>query len=454
MTTMGDDAMWAEDEHSENKASLSEWKDATIALAAFATSAGGTVRFGITPQGKRVGVSIGANMLENLANDIRRSTDPPVFPSITVDADGGPPIVLVRAEESPIKPVWAFGKPYKRVGRTNQSSSRAETLRLVEATTGHTWDALPCEGLLAAHLSRAAVEDYLQRAEQSVTTPTDIVLDNLRLQLTDGKLCNAAALLFAEGNKLLEGSKMQCGLFQDDVGVHFIDEQTIDAPVLTQLRQALAFVARNTRKAIRITGRPEREEIPQYPVEAVREAIVNAIIHRDYTSSGHVQVRIFDDRLEVWNPGSLPFDVTIESLYGMHPSRPRNRKLAEAFHRAGLIEQWGTGTLRIVRACEEHGLPRPEFRYAMGTFMAILRSAPATVEPSASLPEGLNDRQRRALDHVRAHGSISPAQYREMVGASDRQARRDLSELVDLGWLQRTGQTSSVRYTTPPLKAR
>ena len=81
---MNDEPVWTEDEHNENKTTLSEWKDGAIALAAFATSAGGTVRFGITPQGKRVGVSIGANTLENLANDIRRSTDPPVFPSITV----------------------------------------------------------------------------------------------------------------------------------------------------------------------------------------------------------------------------------------------------------------------------------------------------------------------------------------------------------------------------------
>jgi ATP-dependent DNA helicase RecG len=299
-------------------------------------------------------------------------------------------------------------------------------------------------------LSRAALEDYLQRADQSVATPTEIVLENLRLQRTDGKLCNAAALLFAEGTKLPIGSQMQCGLFQDDVGVHFLDEQTIEAPVLTQLRQALAFVARNTRKAIRITGRPEREEVSEYPEEAVREAVVNAIIHRDYTSSGHVQVRIYHDRLEVWNPASLPYDVTIESLYGMHPSRPRNRKLAEAFHRAGLIEQWGTGTLRILRACFDRGLPRPEFRYDMGTFMAVLRSAAPVPGPAlASAPSGLNNRQRRAIDHVRAHGSISPAEYREMVGASDRQARRDLSELVELGQLQRTGRTTSVRYTLP-----
>ena len=446
---MDDATIWTEDEHNENKTSLSEWKDAAIALAAFSTSAGGTVRFGITQQGKRVGVSIGANTLENLANDIRRSTDPPVFPSITVQDGDGPPLVIVRAEESPIKPVWAFGKPYKRVGRTNQSLSRSETLRLVEATTGHTWDGLPCEGLRAEHLSRAAVEDYLHRAERSTATSTQIVLDNLRLQLPDGKLCNAAALLFAEESKLPTGSQMQCGLFSDPVGVHFLDEQTIEASVLTQLRQALAFVARNTRKAIKITGRPEREEIPEYPEEAVREAIVNAIIHRDYTSSGHVQVRIYHDRLEVWNPGSLPYDVTIESLYATHPSRPRNRKLAEAFHRAGLIERWGTGTLRIVAACEDRGLPRPEFRYKMGTFMVVLRLGQSPREALPVLPEGINDRQREAIAYVLEHQAISSSQYQALYGVGERQARIDLADLVARGVLAATGRGRATHYVLP-----
>lgn len=210
---MDEATIWIEDEHHENKASLSEWKDAAVALAAVATSTGGTVRFGVNPQGTRVGVAIGANTLENLANDIRRNTDPPVFPSITI-RDDGPTLVVVRAEESPIKPVWAFGKPYKRVGRTNQSLLRAETIRLMDATTGHTWDALPCEGLREEHLSRAAVEDFLERAEQSPGTSTGIVLDNLRLRLPDGKLWNGAALLSPRGRGFRPARRCNAGFFE------------------------------------------------------------------------------------------------------------------------------------------------------------------------------------------------------------------------------------------------
>src|SRR5439155_392078 len=102
--------------------------------------------------------------------------------------------------------------------------------------------------------------------------------------------------------------------------VEFLDEQTLDGNVLMQIERALVFVARNTTQRIRITGRAERETVSEYPIPAIREAVTNAICHRDYASPGTVQIRIYNDRLEVWNPGELPPDVTVEGLYREHPS--------------------------------------------------------------------------------------------------------------------------------------
>src|SRR5438128_1896652 len=98
-----------------------------------------------------------------------------------------------------------------------------------------------------------------------------------------------------------------------------------------------------------------------YPTNTVREALINAICHRNYTDTPMVQVRISDDRLEVWNPGTLPPGLSVEQLYREHPSMPRNPLVAGAFHRARLIGRWGTGTLRIIEECERRGLPRPDF---------------------------------------------------------------------------------------------
>jgi ATP-dependent DNA helicase RecG len=362
-----------ENEQTENKRTLNEWKGAVISLAAFATARGGTVRFGITPDGRRVGVTLGRNTLENLANDIRRHTDPPLFPSIAVEGEESAAVVLVRTEESPIKPVRAFGKPYKRVGRTNQALSHEEAHRLEEATTSHTWDALPCAGLKAEHLSRAAIDDFLQRAGLPVDTPTDHVLENLRLRLSDDRLCNAAALLFAAApGRFLTGVQVQCCLCSDDSGERCLEKRTLEAPLIVTLMETLAYVARHTCRAVRAPGEPQQEAVTAYPEETVREAVTNALIHRDYGAAGSVQVCLYSGRLEVWNPASLPFDVPVEALYVRHPSRPRNRKLADAFFRAGLIAQWGTGTMRMRAACAARGLPAPTFELRTGGMRVTL----------------------------------------------------------------------------------
>jgi ATP-dependent DNA helicase RecG len=376
-----------ENEHTENKSTLKEWRGAVISLAAFATAHGGTVRFGIDPDGRRVGVMLGQNTLENLANDIKLNTDPPLFPSITVEGEESAAVVLVCTEESAVKPVRAFGKPYKRVGRTNQVLSHEESHRLIEVTTGHTWDGLPCAGLKPEDLSRSAIDAFLQVARQPVDTPTDHVLENLRLRLADGRLCNAAALLFADTpGRFLMGGQVQCGLYADDLDVNLLDEQILDAPLIGMLTAATAFVARHTRKTDRGTGTPpteplqneplQSEEMTTYPEEAVREAIINALIHRDYGSAGRTRVCLYPERLEIWNPAILPYDIPVEGLYRRHPSRPRNRKLADAFLRAGLITQWGMGTMRMQEACAVRGLPAPRYEQRPSCMGVTLYSCP------------------------------------------------------------------------------
>ena len=300
------------------------------------------------------------------------------------------------------------------------------------------------------HLSREAIEDFLKRARLDTSAPTATVLENLRLILPDGALCNAAALLFASPSaRHLDSAYVKCARFIGDAPIDFLDEQTLEGTAISQLEAALAFVTRNTRQAIRITGKPEHERVPEYPDRAIREAITNAICHRNYAEVGHVQIRIFDNGLEVWNPASLPHDLTIEQLYSTHHSRPRNRKLADAFHRAGLIEGWGTGTVRMVEACLERQMPRPEFRLVMGAFIVRFESPPILVNNAPNTATMLTERQRKTLAYVQENGSISNADYQQVFGVSRRQASYDLTALVSLQCLVLTGSGRSTRYSLP-----
>jgi ATP-dependent DNA helicase RecG len=151
---------------------------------------------------------------------------------------------------------------------------------------------------------------------------------------------------------------------------------TYEGPILRQLDDAMAFVGRHTRRAYKITGRPEREVIPEYPEDAVREALINALCHRNYATVGTIQVRIYDDRIEIWNPGHLPRDITLRKLYQRHASCPSNPLIAQALYRARLIEHWGTGTLRIIQACRKANI-KVSFEAAMGVFIVTLKKREA-----------------------------------------------------------------------------
>lgn len=436
-------------ENIECKQSLGELRAIVETVAAFATAHGGAIRIGEAPDGKHAGVQIGRNTLENLANDIKQNTSPAQFPSITTEGPDESAAIIVRVAESPIKPVWAYSRPFKRVGRTNQRLSREETQRLTDTTAGRTWDTVRCPELRMEDIDPDAVKRFLEASGQNTHLATETVLQNLGLITSDG-LCYGAALLFARNpQRFVPEAQVKCARFLGTTSVRFLDEQTLEGNLLTQPGAAIAFVMRNIRQAIRITGRAQREVIPEYPEEAIREAIVNAICHRDYSAVGTVQVRIYEDRLEVWNPGMLPPDLTVEELYQEHPSRPRHPVMARALHRAHIMEHWGTGTLRIVEACLERGLPRPEFRSQMGNFMVCFPKPATLTGPSKS---SLNSRQIQAFAYAREKGRLTRPEYERLSGVSTVQAVTDLNGLVAQGLLLRVGRSRATHYVpvVPP----
>jgi len=194
-----------------------------------------------------------------------------------------------------------------------------------------------------------------------------------------------------------------------------------------------------------ITGKPQRDVVWEYPLEAVREAMVNAVCHRDYASPVNIQVRLYDDRLEVWNSGGLPAPLTPADLLREHDSIPRNRQVAEAFFYVGLIERWGTGTTRMADALREAGLAEPEFDVGTpGRFRVILRKDPFSEERLREL--GLNERQMRAVAYVREKGRITNREYRQLTGLSDEATRRELAGMIGSDVLRVIGKGRSTAY--------
>lgn len=180
-----------------------------------------------------------------------------------------------------------------------------------------------------------------------------------------------------------------------------------------------------------------RNENLEFPEEALREAIVNAIAHRDY-SAVHTQFKVYPDQLTLWNNGGL-IGLTVAELKKKHNSHPRNALIADIFHKAGYIEKWGAGTVKMVKECKSAGLPEPIYEESQGG-MQVTFLKDIYTEDFLKMT-GLNDRQIKGMLYVKEHGSITNAQYQKITGSIKRTATRDLSELSDKRLLSKSGVT-------------
>ena len=216
--------------------------------------------------------------------------------------------------------------------------------------------------------------------------------------------------------------------------------------IIYQVDKALNFVLEHIPMAVwLVPGKAQREEKYQYPPDAVREAIVNAICHRDYQSTANVQVRVFDDRIEVWNPGRLPEGWTVEKLKEKHESKPFNPLIARQFFNVKLIEEWGTGTNEMVEECVKWGIPEPEFEQTPTSLIVVFRKDILCPEYLEKLE--LNERQLFAIEYVKKHGKITNKEHREQFGITRVTAYHDLSGLVDKNVLVMFGKGPETYYT-------
>jgi len=188
----------------------------------------------------------------------------------------------------------------------------------------------------------------------------------------------------------------------------------------------------------------QRKDVWDYPLPAIREACINALIHRDYMDSAEIQIKIYDDHIWFWNPGGLPEGITIEDLKKEHASRPRNKLIAMTFYYAGLIERWGTGTKRIVDLCKEQGLPEPEFKEEFGGFSVVFWKDIYNEEYLRKL--GLSERQIKAVLYVKENGKITNREYQKINNCSRNTASNDLKKLVLKGVLKESGKKGAGSY--------
>ena len=315
------------------------------------------------------------------------------------------------------------------------------------------FDTSACDGATLKQLSRKRIDWFIETARRErgfplkLKTTTKALLTHLNL-LENGKPTNAAALLFGVNpqrfHRPAETKCVHC--HGTEYRRPFASQQIYTGDLFEQVDQARDFVLAKINRAVGTRANSiTAPAVYELPPDAVGEAIVNAIAHRDYHSNASVEIRLFADRLEVWNPGVLPGTLTLESLRVDHPSLPGNPLIAESLYLARYIEKAGSGIQMMIEQCREAGLPEPDFEQRQGSFVNTLWRDWLTEEVLAGY--NLNDRQKTAISLVKTMGQITSGEYRAHTGVEPRTATRDLNDLVKKNVFSRHGQKRGVYYT-------
>jgi len=420
-------------------------------LSAFANTAGGIAVIGIRDHDHAViGLDLRNNAVKKLADSI--TTRLGVHPVIDIHEIEGKSVVTVAVERSRV-PVAFDGRYYTRVGDTTREMLPDELREYFQRSIE--WDSV-AGSYSFDEIDEETVRRFLARANTTgrltAVDPAESVEAVLcRLGLArDGGISNGAIALFGKDpQRYFPNCILRIGRFKRaDI---IIGDHEIRGNLLQQFEEGERIIKQYLGVRYDISEEAMREsfqrrEVWDYPLPAIREALLNALIHRDYFNNTiQTQVKIFDDHIRFHNPGHLPEGVTIEMIVQEHYSYHRNPKVADIFYRAGLVERYGSGIERIITAFRDAGMPVPTFASTPLGFTLTMRMD--TLSANYLQKMELSDRQILAVERTKAEGSITRSAYQSLTGVSAATALRDLKALVDLGILEQVSPSKKkTRY--------
>ena len=352
-----------ESQHTEWKET---WRDEYLRwVCGFANAEGGVLEIGRNSRGEVVGVPNAARLLEEVPNKVRDILG--ILVEVNLHEEAGKEYLSIRVEPYPY-PVSYKGEYHLRSGSTKQELKGAALDRFLLRKQGKHWDGIPVPRVGVKDLSRAAIDAFRKLARQGQRLDSAILRESAsslieKLRLVDGSFLKMAALLLfhPEPERFVTGAFVKIGFFRTNADLLYQDE--IHGDLFTQVEKTLDLLLTKYLRAGISYQRLQRLEQLPVPEAALREAVLNAIIHKDYASGVPIQISVYADKLMLWNPGELPPEWTVAKLKGKHPSQPFNPDVANAFFRAGLIEAWGRGIERMMEACRAADAPVPALRY-------------------------------------------------------------------------------------------
>jgi ATP-dependent DNA helicase RecG len=409
----------------------SSWHDEYLKwICGFANAQGGKIYIGKDDNGKVVGVKDYKKLMDELPNKIKNNMGITTEVNLLQEDDKHFIEIIVQAYSVPIS---LRGRYYFRSGSVKQELTGAALNEFLLKRAGYTWDDVIETRASFDDIDEKTIKIFLRKAEEAGRLPdadglsTPELLEKLRLA-ENGQLKRAAVVLFGKDpGRFYPNTFVKIGKFEDDdFTIRF--QETEEGNIIQVLDKVLRtldykFLIRN----ISFEGM-NRIETLEYPIVALREMLLNALIHRNYMGAP-TQLRVYDSKLTLWNHGTLPDGITLDKLTKHHSSFPRNPILAEACFRGGFIDSWGSGIMKIMDSCKMAGLPTPIIEKDCGGIIVRLFKDRFSQEELQKL--GLNERQIKAVSYVKEKGKITNKEYQEINSVAKPTATRDLSELTD-----------------------
>lgn len=407
------------------------WHDDYLkTICAFANSQGGKLYIGKNDKGVTVGLSEHKKLMDDLPNKIKNHLGITTEVNLLTDDEKHFIEIVVPSYSVAIS---LRGRYYIRSGSTTTELTGNSLNDFLLKKSGKTWDDVIEERASLSDIDESTISRFLKDANKSGRLPesdslnTNELLEKLRLS-DNNKLKRAAIILFGKDpGRFYPNISVKIGRFgKDDTDLKF--QEVVEGNLLHTLDETLLQLNRKflTQK-IDFEGM-QRIEKGEYPVAALREMLLNALVHKNY-SGATIQLRVYDDKISIWNEGTLPEGLTFEALKQEHPSRPRNPIIADVCFLGGYIDAWGRGTLKIINSCKEAELPEPEMKESAGGFQVTIFKDILTEEHLKKL--GLNERQIKAVNYLKEKGRITNKEYISSFNVSRITATRDLQDLVD-----------------------
>jgi ATP-dependent DNA helicase RecG len=418
-------------------------ENAFCTISAFSNTDGGTLFCGVKSKRNVTGFDCSEKKIHLLTTKIIDKMG--ISPIITCFNWEDKTILRIDVKKSP-NPISYNGRYYKRIHNKNTRISGDQLQEFF--LTGTNWDGMTNDYSIEEideeslrKFTRKAVRRGRLIADDKEEVPEILLKLNL---LVDGRLTNAAIILFGrDPQKYFTNALIRVLRFKDDVNIY---DRRVTGNLFQQAEEAEEAIKNSINVKFEIKGKLTREEVWDYPLKAIREALINSIVHRDYFKfQVQTQIKIFDDQIWFFNPGELFGGLTIEKLQTPHPSSTRNPLIAEMFFKAGLVEVHGSGIPQMMKSLENAGLPEPDFKEEFAGFSVYLLKNVYDKEYLKSL--GLNHSQIQAVSHIQEHGSLTMSDFlRISPGINERTLRRYLADLVDKKLIIAIGEKKGRKY--------